>query len=907
MSFFAPFRRSTRRSPLWRIRSLLSRPSIALDSRYKYNSYKLSSPHSPRSECFDREHRIASTSATSPSSSSLYSIGFHPHQPPRNASARIRTPDRSFAIWSAAVTPSRPADAPEAEAAISAGFGPSLGSKPGQRDEAELKTRTVGAEDGESEGGGEESLRRGGKREGKDKEGVDKRGGRRAGAVKGRGEGGGRKGGGREECAEEEEEAAVAVIAGVLMEKFGPQIVREELEEGPGNGRNEDEEEVEEEAKGVGTGIEEDEEEEAEGEAREEDSPAATCRSQRPTSPHYYARATSPSSLLSLYRFFSSHLGISSPSTVASLLASHPPLLRSNPANDFLPRVHLLQSYGISHADIVTITVKSPAWLRSSLPQIQEMLDYLLACGVRRTRLGFVVGRRRSSLCRQAHSTNLDILVERAGVPENKLGMVIERCPKVLNISKDFLHGQLDKLSVYFEDESPGKGEGGDATSSWHLRQHLKPHLNRRSLDGNHLTRLLLRHPRILLASPHNIATNLAILQSFTPPGTPSIAIPALLHASSIFNVSSETLLAKLRFFVELVGETAAGRVVRSHPHVLAHSKENLQGKVAVLSDLLGTENAMRAVARFPPLLTSSEENVRKSFRELVREVEEALKGIESGEEALEGTESGEEALEGIERGGGGEGRLEEGWRGECLEGDDEPWAQNIAEEGMRNGIRREDLRLEEAAFMSESDTPHTEYEGIRSTSQRCKASRALQLVVDLAVRFPPSIYYSWEGNMKHKVEYLKRDMGLSIMEVLRFPTFLSYSLDRRIRSRHVALLHMGYLVVPHDMVYGRKSGDWKERSKGIGRRRRKVELVSEEEKGGQGEVEDGKGEVENSQFDTGKSDSTLKTSSGFSLGASRSICKSAARAGKMVCLLQFLKCPDELFKRRFDLVCLDP
>ncbi|CAI5472178.1 unnamed protein product [Closterium sp. Yama58-4] len=53
-----------------------------------------------------------------------------------------------------------------------------------------------------------------------------------------------------------------------------------------------------------------------------------------------------------------------------------------------------------------------------------------------------------------------------------------------------------------------------------------------------------------------------------------------------------------------------------------------------------------------------------------------------------------------------------------------------------------------------------------QSGAQGDKRSRARRLVVDLVVRYPPSIYCIWELNLKHKVEYLKRDMGLSIMEL---------------------------------------------------------------------------------------------------------------------------------------------
>ncbi|GJP33694.1 hypothetical protein CLOM_g18217 [Closterium sp. NIES-68] len=77
-------------------------------------------------------------------------------------------------MWSAAGTASRPADAPEAEAAISRPE-PRVGSKLEQRDEAELKTRRVGDEEGESGGGA----------------GVDS-------------EGGWSKSSGREKCEEEE-------------------------------------------------------------------------------------------------------------------------------------------------------------------------------------------------------------------------------------------------------------------------------------------------------------------------------------------------------------------------------------------------------------------------------------------------------------------------------------------------------------------------------------------------------------------------------------------------------------------------------------------------------------------------------------------------------------------------------
>ncbi|CAI5972414.1 unnamed protein product [Closterium sp. NIES-64] len=369
-------------------------------------------------------------------------------------------------------------------------------------------------------------------------------------------------------------------------------------------------------------------------------------------------RVVSPSSLLSLYRFISSHLGISSPSTVASLLTSKPQLLRSNATNDLLPRVRLLQSYGISNADIVRITVREPAWLRVSLPQIQNTLEFLLAQGVRRSRLGFVLLHGQGLICSEARSTNLDILVEKAGVPVDKVGVVIEKYPSILTRSNESVNTQLQMLSAYFTAEFGGKVET-DSTSTSLLKQQLnEPHLVK-----NRLSKLILSCPVIFSAPPYRMAENIAILQSFTPPGTPNIATNVLQRAPTIACLSSETLLAKLQFFVELVGKQAAGRVARSHPVVLQLSKENVQGKVAVLADLIGRENAVRVVTQFPLLLASTEDGLEESFRELVREVEEALEssgGERNGRQRLgegdrELTAVAAVAGAGAARGGGGD------------------------------------------------------------------------------------------------------------------------------------------------------------------------------------------------------------------------------------------------------------
>ncbi|CAI6000325.1 unnamed protein product [Closterium sp. NIES-65] len=217
-------------------------------------------------------------------------------------------------------------------------------------------------------------------------------------------------------------------------------------------------------------------------------------------------------------------------------------------------------------------------------------------------------------------------------------------------------------LSAYFTAEFGGKVET-DSTSTSLLKQQLnEPHLVK-----NRLSKLILSCPVIFSAPPYRMAENIAILQSFTPPGTPNIATNVLQRAPTIACLSSETLLAKLQFFVELVGKQAAGRVARSHPVVLQLSKENVQGKVAVLADLIGRENAVRVVTQFPLLLASTEDGLEESFRELVREVEEALEssggerngrqraGGEGGGGLPELTAVAAVAGAGAARGGGGD------------------------------------------------------------------------------------------------------------------------------------------------------------------------------------------------------------------------------------------------------------
>ncbi|CAI5992764.1 unnamed protein product [Closterium sp. NIES-64] len=247
------------------------------------------------------------------------------------ALVRVRAPDRIVAIRCDANNASTPEDSSEAAVAnLKIQSTADDKSTVGAEFEAlGLREDEVGA-DREAEG----SAKYVEEKKGGTKEVGGKRRGRRAGKAEARSEVSESKS--REGEASEEEEEAVIVIAQVLMAKFGPQIVREEEEEeGAGNAENGKGEEVEgEEEAAAEEEMDKMDINSKEGKARtemgEEGSPCTTLRPRR---------ATSRSSLLYLYRFFSSHLGISSPSTVASLLASTPQLLRSNPTNDFLPRV----------------------------------------------------------------------------------------------------------------------------------------------------------------------------------------------------------------------------------------------------------------------------------------------------------------------------------------------------------------------------------------------------------------------------------------------------------------------------------------------------------------------------------------------------------------------------------------
>ncbi|CAI5479745.1 unnamed protein product [Closterium sp. Yama58-4] len=373
---------------------------------------------------------------------------------------------------------------------------------------------------------------------------------------------------------------------------------------------------------------------------------------------------------------------------------------------------------------------------------------------------------------------------------------------------------------------------------------------------------------------------------------------------------------------------------------ILDRSLENLQGKVALLSNLIGQENAVCAVARFPLLLCSSETNLKRSFGELVREVEEALESgeeaLESGEEALESgeeaLESGEEALEsGEETLESGEGVLEiseedenarenlhlespqknasdspkQGWSGAGFRAGSKSWVEARAGEGGGSdgsaGTTARDP-------MAESRAGATAYD-LMAENRTCATAR--DLVACLVLKYPSLIYYNWEMNTRHKVEYLKRDMGLSIMEVLAFPNFLNYSLDRRIRPRHVALLSIGYELVPYRVMAlewrgERRRENVKDTGAGLGDGLKEVERGNGVE--GCEWVEQGK-EVECGEEVGGSSGLEYIPGSnklGTRVTGQQGLAEAALQQARKVCLVQFIQCSDKLFEKRFGIAPID-
>ncbi|CAI5973371.1 unnamed protein product [Closterium sp. NIES-65] len=136
--------------------------------------------------------------------------------------------------------------------------------------------------------------------------------------------------------------------------------------------------------------------------------------------------------------------------------------------------------------------------------------------------------------------------------------------------------------------------------------------------------------------------------------------------------------------------------------------------------------------------------------------------------------------------------------------------------------------------------------------------------------------------------------MGLSIKEVLAYPSFLGFSLDRRIRPRHVALVRMGYEVVAHKMAI-RTSGGKRDVSIAAGKERSKLGSVSDEVEGLE-RIEWGAEE--------GKSGPLFGVVAASDEPGERVVTErqllDLEGSKKMVCLQQFLLCTDKQFEEKF-------
>ncbi|KAH7299060.1 hypothetical protein KP509_25G071100 [Ceratopteris richardii] len=69
-----------------------------------------------------------------------------------------------------------------------------------------------------------------------------------------------------------------------------------------------------------------------------------------------------------------------------------------------------------------------------------------------------------------------------------------------------------------------------------------------------------------------------------------------------------------------------------------------------------------------------------------------------------------------------------------------------------------------------------------------------------MAVRFPSIFNYSTE-NLQSKFDYLKHEIKSSDKELLSFPQYFGYSLDKRICPRHKCLVKLGLSLPLHEML----------------------------------------------------------------------------------------------------------
>lgn len=62
-----------------------------------------------------------------------------------------------------------------------------------------------------------------------------------------------------------------------------------------------------------------------------------------------------------------------------------------------------------------------------------------------------------------------------------------------------------------------------------------------------------------------------------------------------------------------------------------------------------------------------------------------------------------------------------------------------------------------------------------------------------MALRLPSLLTFSVEKNFQPKVEFLVGEMGRDIGELKEFPQYFAYSLEGRIKPRHMMMLERGF------------------------------------------------------------------------------------------------------------------
>lgn len=62
-----------------------------------------------------------------------------------------------------------------------------------------------------------------------------------------------------------------------------------------------------------------------------------------------------------------------------------------------------------------------------------------------------------------------------------------------------------------------------------------------------------------------------------------------------------------------------------------------------------------------------------------------------------------------------------------------------------------------------------------------------------MVLRVPSLLTFSVENNFRPKVEFLVGEMGREVGELKEFPQFFAFSLEKRIKPRHMMMVERGF------------------------------------------------------------------------------------------------------------------